>query len=107
MSLMTLLDFALILIALGLAVSLAAARRQNRQLRDNLAKQAEKAERLEDFQRSAESRLDAMIDAPPHVLLVLDQDGAITRANSRALELLGAAIIGRTIIDATHSHEID
>ena len=104
---MTLLDVALILIALGLAVSLAAARRQNRQLRDNLAKQAEQAERLEDFQRSAESRLDALIDAPPHVLLVLDQDGAIMRANSRATEMLGTAVIGRTVIDATRSHEID
>ena len=104
---MTLLDVALILIALGLAVSLAAARRHNRQLRDNLAKQAEQAERLEDFQRSAESRLDALIDAPPQVLLVLDQDGAILRANSRATELLGTAVIGRTVIDATRSHEID
>jgi PAS domain-containing protein len=79
---MTLLDLALILIALGLAASLAAARRQNKQLRDNLTKQAEKAERLEDFQRLAESRMDALIDAPPHVLLVLDQDGVIMRANT-------------------------
>jgi two-component system, OmpR family, phosphate regulon sensor histidine kinase PhoR len=104
---MTLWDFALILLALGLAVSLAAARRQNRQLLDRLAKQAEKAARLEDSQHSAESRIDALIDAPPHVLLVLDQDGAIMRANSRAAEMLGTAVIGRTIIDATRSYEID
>ncbi len=104
---MTLVDFALILLALGLAVLLAAARRQNRELRDNLAKQAARAERLEDSQRSTGPRIDALIDAPPHVLLMLDQDGAITRANSRAIEMLGAAVIGRTIIDATRSYEID
>ncbi len=104
---MSLGDFALILLVLGLFVSLAAARRQNRQLRDSLAKQAEKAERLNDSRRSAESRMDALIDAPPHVLLVVDQDGAITRANSRATEMLGTAVIGRTIIDATRSYEID
>jgi two-component system phosphate regulon sensor histidine kinase PhoR len=62
---------------------------------------------LEEFQRLAESRMDALVDAPPHVLLVLDQDGVIMRANNRAAEMLGTAVIGRTIIDATRSYEID
>jgi two-component system phosphate regulon sensor histidine kinase PhoR len=83
------------------------ARRQNKQLRDNLAKQAEKVEQLDDIQRSAESRFNAMIDAPPHALLVLNQDGAIIRTNSQAEEILGATVSGHTIIEATRSHEID
>jgi hypothetical protein len=76
---MTLLDLALILIAAGLIASLVSARRQNKRLRDDLAKHAENAETLDDFKRSMESRLDAVIDAPPHVLLALDQDGRISR----------------------------
>jgi two-component system phosphate regulon sensor histidine kinase PhoR len=48
-----------------------------------------------------------MIDAPPQVLLVLDRDGKISRANSRAKESLGESVIGRTIIEATRSYEID
>jgi two-component system phosphate regulon sensor histidine kinase PhoR len=107
MSPMALLDLALILIALGLIAALVAARRQNERLRDQLAKQAEKAEELADVQRALESRLDAMIDAPPHVLLVLDREGMISGANGRAQELLGAGIIGHTIIEATRSYEID
>jgi two-component system phosphate regulon sensor histidine kinase PhoR len=104
---MTLGDLVLILIAAGLAVSLVSARRRNKQLRDDLAKHAEKAERLDDLRRLTESRLDAVIDAPPHVLLALDQDGRISRANSRAQEMLGAGVIGHTIIEATRSYEID
>jgi two-component system phosphate regulon sensor histidine kinase PhoR len=48
-----------------------------------------------------------MIDAPPQVLLVLDRDGRISRANSRAKDLLGESIVGRTAIEATRSYEID
>jgi two-component system phosphate regulon sensor histidine kinase PhoR len=107
MSAMTLFDLALLALALGLAAALITARRQNRQLRDSLVKQADKAGRLEDHQRSTEARLDAMIDAPPHVLLVLSQSGVIVRANGRARELLGPALIGQTVIEATRSHEID
>jgi two-component system phosphate regulon sensor histidine kinase PhoR len=104
---MTLIELALILIVLGLAALLVSARRQNRQLRDNLAKRAQKADQLDDVQRSVEARLNAMIDAPPHVLLVLDRNGGIMRANSRAKDSLGESVIGRTIIDATRSYEID
>jgi two-component system, OmpR family, phosphate regulon sensor histidine kinase PhoR len=107
MASMTLIDLALVLIALGLAALLVTARRQNRQLRDNLAKQAQEAGRLDDVQRSVEGRLNALIDAPPQALLVIDRDGGIMRANSRAKELLGESVIGRTIIDATRSYEID
>ncbi len=107
MTIMTLFEVVLLLVACGLAIVLVATRRQNKQLREQLAKQAEKAEQLDDFQRSIERRLDAMIDAPPHVLLVLDRDGVINRANSRAKEILGATVIGHTIIEATRSYEID
>jgi len=104
---MTLLDLALILIALGLAAGLVLARRQNQQLRDNLAKQIENAEQRLAGQRLIESRFDAMIDAPPNVLLLLGQDGVIIRANSRAKEMLGPTVSGLTVIEATRSHEID
>ena len=107
MSSMTLIDFILLIISLGLAVALIITRRKNRQVRDQLAKQAQKADQLDDVQQSIEHRLDAIIDAPPHALLMLDRSGTIIRANSRAKELLGAAALGRTIIDATRSHEID
>jgi two-component system, OmpR family, phosphate regulon sensor histidine kinase PhoR len=104
---MTLLDLILILGVVGLATGLAQARRQRRQLRDSLAKQTELAEQRLAEQHSLEAHLDAMIDAPPHVLLVLSRDGTIIRANGRARELLGVALIGQTIIEATRSHEID
>jgi two-component system, OmpR family, phosphate regulon sensor histidine kinase PhoR len=107
MSAMTLIDFALLAIVLGLTAALIIARRQNRQLRDDLAKQAQKAAQLDDVQRSVEARLNAMIDAPPHVLLVLDHEGLIIRANHRAGDILGAQLIGKTTIEATRSHEID
>jgi two-component system phosphate regulon sensor histidine kinase PhoR len=107
MSFMTYFDFVLLASALGLAAALIIARRQNHQLRDNLAKQTQKAEQLDDVQHSIEGRLNAMLDAPPQVLLVIDRGGGIVRANSRAKEMLGASVVGRTIIDATRSHEID
>ncbi|HTP06728.1 MAG TPA: ATP-binding protein [Anaerolineae bacterium] len=72
-----------------------------------MAKQSEKAGQLDEVQRSMEARLNAMIDAPPHVLLVLDRNGGIVRANGRAKDSLGESVIGRTIIDATRSYEID
>ncbi|NTU66081.1 MAG: cell wall metabolism sensor histidine kinase WalK [Chloroflexi bacterium] len=104
---MTLVDLALLLVVFALIVALAAARQQTKQLRDMLAKQAQKADQLTDFQRLAELRLDAVIDAPPHVLLALDRDGRISRANSRAKEILGEKVIGLTVIEATRSYEID
>ena len=104
---MTFLDLGLILIAAGLAAWLILTRRQNQQLRDHLAKQVEKAQQLDDFQRSVETRIEAMINAPPHALLVLGQDGTILGANIRAREILGPAIINQTVIEATRSHEID
>jgi two-component system phosphate regulon sensor histidine kinase PhoR len=107
MSFMTYFDFVLLASALGLAAALIIARRQNHQLRDNLAKQTQKAEQLDDVQHSIEGRLNAMLDAPPQVLLVIDRGGGIVRANSRAKEMLGASVVDRTIIDATRSHEID
>jgi two-component system phosphate regulon sensor histidine kinase PhoR len=107
MSRMTFIDFALLALAVLLAAALIITRRQNRVLREGLAKQSQKADQLADAQRSNEARVNAIIDAPPHALVMLERNGTITRANSRAAELLGAPLIGRTIIDATRSHEID
>ena len=107
MSTMTLIDFALLAGVLSLGLALIIVRRQKRRLRDDLAKQSEKAGQLDEVQRSMEARLNAMIDAPPHVLLVLDRNGGIVRANGRAKDSLGESVIGRTIIDATRSYEID
>ena len=104
---MTLFDFALLAMALSLLAALIIVRRKNRQLRDDLAQQTQKADQLDEVQRSVEGRLNALIDAPPQVLLMLDRTGGITRANHRAKEMLGESAIGRTVIDATRSHEID
>ena len=83
------------------------ARRENAQLRVALAKQNEAAAQLATEQHRADARINAMIDAPPHALLVLDRDGLIIRANRRADEILGAQLTGKTAIEATRSHEID
>lgn len=104
---MTLLDLILILAMLGLGVWVVLARRKNRQLREGLAKQAEEVNRSLTSQQTLTARLNAVIDAPPHVLVVLDQNGVITQANARALDMLGNTAIGRTAIEATRSHEVD
>jgi len=83
------------------------ARRENTQLRTALAKNSETAEQLAAEQRRIDGRITAMIDAPPHALLVLDQNSVVLRANYRAAELLGSQLIGKTVIEATRSHEID
>jgi two-component system phosphate regulon sensor histidine kinase PhoR len=83
------------------------ARRENAQLRTALAKNSETAEQLAAEQQRANARINAMIDAPPHALLVLDRNGIIIRANRRADEILGTPIVGQTAIEATRSHEID
>jgi two-component system phosphate regulon sensor histidine kinase PhoR len=107
MARMTLIDFALLTLTMLLAGALLTTRRQNRALREALAKQSQKADQLADIHRLNEDRVNAIIDAPPQALVMIERSGAITRANSRATELLGTPLIGRTIIDATRSHEID
>ncbi len=104
---MTLLDLVLILVVLGLGVWVTLTRRENRQLREGLAKQVEEANRSLADQHSFAARLKAVIDAPPHLLVILDQNGIITQANARALDMLGNAALGRTTIEATRSHEVD
>ena len=83
------------------------ARRENTQLCEALAKSSETAEQLAAEQQRTDARITAMIDAPPHALLVLDQNSVVLRANNRAAELLGSQLIGKTVIEATRSHEID
>jgi two-component system phosphate regulon sensor histidine kinase PhoR len=83
------------------------ARRENAQLRVALAKSSAAAEQLAAQQQRVDARINAMIDAPPHALLVLDRDGVIIRANRRADEILGSQLTGKTAIEATRSHEID
>jgi two-component system, OmpR family, phosphate regulon sensor histidine kinase PhoR len=103
----TFLDIILI-VAFVVALWLAwRARHENTQLRDALAKASETAEQLAVEQRRIDARINAMIDAPPHVLLVLDQNSVVVRANNRAGELLGPQLVGKTAIEATRSHEID
>ncbi len=104
---MTTLDLILILAVLGLGVWVALTRRENRQLREGLAKQVEEADRSLADQHLFAARLNAVIDAPPHLLVILDQNGIITQANARALDVLGNTAIGRTAIEATRSHEVD
>ncbi len=107
MSPMTVLVVVLIVIIVGLTVAQIVARRQTRQLADQLARQSERSDQLERYQRGMESRLDAMLDAPPHVLLMLDAECRISHANGRAREMLGEDLLGRSLIEATHSYEID
>ncbi len=98
----------ILIVALGVALWLTwRARRENGQLREALAKSSETAEQLAAEQLRSDARLNAMIDAPPHALLVLDRDSVIIRANNRAGEILGPQLIGKTAIEATRSHEID
>ncbi len=104
---MTAIDVLLILISAVLGVLLWRARRQAAPLQEATAKQLAETQQLNDKIQRTEARANAIIDAPPHMLLVLDQDGFITRANSRAHELLGPSLIGQTVIEATRSHEVD
>lgn len=104
---MTLWDLLLIFVVVGLGAWVVVVRRENRQLQKSLAQQAEEANRSLAGQHIVVARLDAVIDAPSHVLVVLDQNGLITQANARALEMMGNTAIGRTTIEATRSHEVD
>src|SRR5512140_2011323 len=98
----------ILIVALGVVLWLAwRARRENAQLREALARHSEAAEQFAAEQRRNDARLNALINAQPHILLVLDRDSAIGRANSRAREILGPQLVGKTAIEATRSHEID
>ncbi len=104
---MTLFD-GILIATLGAVLWLAwRARRENGRLRDTLAKSSEATEQLAAKQRRSDARLNAMLDAPPHALLVLDRDSVVVRANRRAGEILGPQLAGKTAIEATRSHEID
>jgi two-component system phosphate regulon sensor histidine kinase PhoR len=104
---MTWLDVILLIGGVFLGWLFWRARRENVRLRETLVKYRAAADQLDAAQRNVEERISALIDAPPHLLLVLDQDGFVTRANARARELLGDALIGLTVIEATRSHEVD
>ncbi len=104
---MTTLDLILIL-ALAIAIyfyardrnSIQTLRRSNDQRELDRASWADRLARLE-------ARNAALGDAPDHPLFVVNDQGGIEHLNSRAIDLLDANAIGRTIIEATRSHEID
>jgi two-component system phosphate regulon sensor histidine kinase PhoR len=104
---MTFLNAVLILIALGFAFAWVTSRRQSRQLRDTLAKRDTEASQLAEQARLAAARVAALSDAPPHMLLVLDQHSVVIRGNIRAGVMLGPDLAGHTVIEITRSHEID
>mgnify|MGYP000701767689 CR=1 FL=1 len=104
---MTLLDALLILAAGVLGAQLWRARRAQRALQDQLDDYAAQASELTDQLHQVEARAAALIDGPPHPLLVIDAGSAIQLANARAREVLGPNLIGQTVIEATRAHEID
>ena len=104
---MTWFDVILLVVCVLLGWLAWRARRENERLREMLVKYRAAADQLDAAQRGVEERIAALIDAPPHLMLVLDSDGFVTRANARATELLGDALIGLTVIEATRSHEVD
>ncbi len=104
---MTWLDIVLFIAVVVLAWLYGRARRASEPLRQALTKHLDEVAELQDQARASEARASAMIDAPPHMLMVLDRDGFIIRANARARELLGGPLTGLTVIEATRSHEVD
>ncbi len=104
---MSLLDAFLLLIIIVLGSLLWRARRNAAPLYEVRAKRQAEMAQLKAQVQLLETQANALVDAPPHVLLVLDRDGFITRANSRAHDLLGPTLIGHTVIEATRSHEVD
>lgn len=104
---MTLLDVILIITVIGLGVELWRTRQRQRALRDQLDDYAAQASDLTDQLHQVEARAAALTQGPPHPLLVIDGASAIQLANARAREMLGANLIGQTVIEATRSHEID
>lgn len=83
------------------------ARRETMPLHEARAKSLAEIAQLKEQGHSLEAQINTLIDAPPHLLLVLDRGGRITRANSHAREALGKNLTGQTIIEATRSHEVD
>lgn len=101
------LDVVLILVALVCGVAWWRQRRQHAALRAQLDDYAAQASDLAEQVRQSQARAAALTQGPPHPLLVTDAASAIQLANARAREVLGANLIGQTVIEATRSHEID
>ena len=101
------LDVVLILVALVCGVAWWRQRQQHAALRAQLDDYAAQASDLAEQVRHAQARAAALTQGPPHPLLVTDAASAIQLANARAREVLGANLIGQTVIEATRSHEID
>jgi two-component system phosphate regulon sensor histidine kinase PhoR len=104
---MTLLDVILIIVVIAVGAQLWRMRRTHRALQDRLDDYAAQASDLTDRLHQVEARAAALIDGPPHPLLVIDTTSAIRLASARAREVLGQNLIGQTVIEATRSHEID
>ncbi len=104
---MSLLDAFLLFIIVVLSVLWWRARRAAAPLHEARAKHQVETTHLRQQMQLLETQVNALVDAPPHIVLMFDQDGFITRANSRAQNVLGQALIGQTAIEATRSHEVD
>ena len=104
---MTLLNVILIVLAVSAIGLYARERRKANILRAALDQYAAEATDLAEQQARLAARAAAVIDAPPHSLLVIDTRGAIVQANRHAIALLGHDLIGQTVIEATRSYEID
>ena len=104
---MTFLNVVLIILAISAIGLYARERRKASTLRVALDQYAAEATDLVERQAHLAARAAAVIDAPPHSLLVIDARGAIVQANRHAIALLGRELIGQTVIETTRSYEID
>jgi two-component system, OmpR family, phosphate regulon sensor histidine kinase PhoR len=104
---MTLLNVALLIVAIGLGAQLWRVRRAQQGVQDQLDDYAAQASELTGQLQQLKTCAAALTNGPPHPLLVIDAAGAIKVANARACEVLGRDLIDQTVIEATRSHEID
>ena len=86
---MTLLNVILIVLAVSAMGLYARERRKANMLHAALDQHAAEAADLTEQQVRLAARAAAVIDAPPHALLVIDARSAIAQANRHAIALLG------------------
>ena len=104
---MTLLNVILIVLAVSAMGLYVRERRKANTLHAAFDQHAAEAADLTEQQARLAARAAAVIDAPPHALLVIDARSAIAQANRHAIALLGRDLLGQTVIETTRSYEID